>query len=433
MTRAPGPLIAVLVIAAVAFVYRAAPGAYFFEDDFHWLVGTWTYDPATILRPGSHTHFYRPVIELYFWLATPLFGGSVTIFHVANIVLHAVNGLLLFAVAREISGSTRFAMTTALLFVVLPGYVQAVAWVSALAEPVGAFFGCLTLLGFLRFRRERRISWLGLSLAAFALALLTHESSVVILVLVALVEWASGEARKGEAASESWMQYWLGTARACLPYALLVAAYLAIDLPINRRSYIIGEGHYRIGFHAVRNVLGYIVSLYVGKRSWLTYGVVSLVLGWLLIRGNRRTRFAIVWMLVSLMPFAFFTWGNTSRYLYLPGMGFALLVAEGVEWLDARLGRVLSDRRRAAAIGLLVAILTIRFAVFASKGVSGFRDMTDDYRQFLTTFRQAHPTLPTGSHVPIDPKDAAALTLRNLQALVQWEYRDPTITLVESR
>ena len=64
------------IVAAVAVVYRHAPGAYFFEDDFPWFVSMWTYRPASILQPGTHSHFYRPVIELYFWLTIPLFNGS---------------------------------------------------------------------------------------------------------------------------------------------------------------------------------------------------------------------------------------------------------------------------------------------------------------------------------------------------------------------
>jgi hypothetical protein len=259
-----------------------------------------------------------------------------------------------------------------------------------------------------------------LSVASFALALLTHESSIVILPILALVEWAAAEPAAGTR----------GMLRACLPYAVLAAAYLAIDLPINQRSYLVNEGHYRFGLHAIRNVLGYIAWLYVGKRGWVSYGVISLVLCWLAVAGTRRARFGVFWMLVALLPFAFFTWGNTSRYLYLPGMGFALLLAEVVEWLNGALVPHLQERNRRALVWLVVAVLGVRFAVFASKGVTDFVEMAERYRRFLMAFRAEHPQVPAGSQISIDAKAEAALHLRYLQPMVQWEYRDPSITLV---
>jgi hypothetical protein len=56
----------VIIVAAAVFVYRAAVLAYFFDDDFQWLVGTWAFHPAQLLDVAHLTHFYRPVIDLYF-------------------------------------------------------------------------------------------------------------------------------------------------------------------------------------------------------------------------------------------------------------------------------------------------------------------------------------------------------------------------------
>jgi hypothetical protein len=253
---------------------------------------------------------------------------------------------------------------------------------------------------------------------------------VVILPLVLLVEWAAGEPAAVPDTPRAWAAPWISTLRACVPYVALTIVYLAIDLPINRRNYVVDEGHYRIGFHAVRNVLGYVVSLYVGKRGWLSYGIVSLAVAWVMLTGTRLAKFAIVWMIVALLPFAFFTWGNTSRYLYLPGMGFGLLVAEGIEWIDRLLARRLTTRLRRPLVTLGIAIVTVRFMVFASKGVDGFSAMAEDYRRFFVSFKQEHPQLPPYSRVPLDPEADKALGHRYLQPLVQWEYRDPTITLV---
>jgi len=413
---------ALAVMAAIIAVYRTAVGAYFYEDDFQWLMSTFTFQPWNIVNVGAYSHFYRPVIELYFWAATPLFDGSPALFHAANIALHAVNALLLFLFVREATTSERHGFFAAVFFVGLPGYIEAIAWIGALAEPIGAAFGCLALWSFLRFTNTGRESWRAISVCGFALALLTHESSVVFLPTLLLAGWAFAPSPPGDR--------WSAHARRYAPYVIVLIVYLAIDIPINARSYLIGESHYRVGLHIVGNILDYIVTLYVGQRNLPSYiGTAGVVLV-LLARGSRRVRFATLWMLLALLPFAPFTWANTSRYLYLPAMGFAMLVAELVEWVDrATAGRMTSTARH-ALVGIVVLAITVRFCLFAAEGVERFAARTEVYRQFITEFRQQHPVLPRDSAVAIDKAVADRLHHKFLESAVQWEYRDPTIQLV---
>lgn len=424
-------LAGLVIIAAITIVYREAPSAYFFEDDFQWLAGTMSFHPGQLLDIGNYSHFYRPVIELYFWMATPLLDGSPRLFHLANVALHAANGLVLFVLARFMTGSDRFGFLAALFFVVLPGYIEAVAWVSALAEPVGAFFGCLSIYWLLVFRRSGAPAPRALSIAAFFLALMTHESSVVFLPLLWLADrtfarpatgrWRVWPADAGE---------WIGMLRVYAPYLMVIGGYLLVDLSVNRRNYLIEEGHYVAGVHVIRNILRYLVALYVGKSSTMSFVMVTAAVTVLLLRGMPRVRFATLWMLLALLPFAFFAWGNVSRYLYLPAIGFAMLLAEGAEWLDRWLARRLPDRARTAVVGLIVTAVVVRFMLFASTGVGNFAERTEAYRSFIGAFRQAHPQLPVASRVPIEARLEASLPHRYLRALVQWEYRDPSIELV---
>src|SRR6185295_7502735 len=135
--------------------------------------------------------------------------------------------------------------------------------------------------------------------------------------------------------------------RAFAPYAALTVLYLAIDLFINSRNYVVSEGHYTFGPHIVVNALNYINALYVGRRDLLNYGLIGLGVIALLVRGNARVRFATCWMLLALAPFLSFNWGNTSRYLYQPAIGFSLLLAEAVLAFDRALARRLAPPWRA--------------------------------------------------------------------------------------
>jgi hypothetical protein len=79
-----------------------------------------------------------------------------------------------------------------------------------------------------------------------------------------------------------------------------------------------------LGPHIFTNALNYLDALYVGRRDWLNYAVITGGVVLLLVRGSARVRFATCWMLLALAPFLAFNWGNTSRYLYQPAIGFSL-------------------------------------------------------------------------------------------------------------
>jgi hypothetical protein len=143
-----------------------------------------------------------------------------------------------------------------------------------------------------------------------------------------------------------------------------------------------------------------------------------------------RAKLSAAWMVIAILPFAPFLWSGTGRYMYLPALGLALLLAEGLAALDARLERRVSATVRQVAMVLLVAGLAIRFGVFASKGVADQAERAEQYRTFLTALRQAHPQVADGTVIPIDPATERRMALRFLEAAVQWEYKNPTIRLV---
>jgi hypothetical protein len=420
-SRAAGSL---TLVAAAFLVYWAALDAYFFEDDFQWLVSRWTFHPSHLIAISGQSHFYRPVVELYFWIASPLFDGSPRLFHLANVLLHIANAGIVYLVGAAIGLRRPFAWVAALLFVVQPGHVAAIAWVGALAEAIGLLFGGTSLLALLRYRHTGGARWLTVSAAAFALALFTHESSVVFLPLLVLADMTAGR----------WSWRAKDIARAYAPYLLLTAVYLAVDLTINARHYLIAEGQYRLGLHMIRNVFEYIASLYVGERVLAAHVAVAGVLGWILWRGSARARFAAAWMILAMAPFLPLTFGNVSRYLYLPAAGFALLLAEGLSVLDGRLTGRLGPSARRVVLVVIILFVAGRFANFARRGVADVAARAEMYRTFVTDLRQTHPTLPDHSVVPVDAEAEKRMPLRFLEAAVRWEYRNPTLKVeVKSR
>ena len=443
------PAAVVVLIAAAVLTYHRAVSAYFFDDDLQWLVGSWAFTPSNLWAFGQLTHFYRPVIDLYFALATPLFHGSPVLFHLANIAIHTANGVVLFALLSRLSGTRLYGFAAALFFVVQPAGIDAVAWVGALAEIVGALCGCLSVLWFLRWKETPDLRWRVLSCAAFAAALLTHESSLVFLAVLPLVQWASAIDSRGQktgaatttsssrgtgslsvrtpaSALASRVRDW---ARDYAVYACLAAAYLAIDLTINSRNYVVREGHYAVGWHMIPNALRYVVSLYVGRHDLANSVLTTVTIAGLLLFGNRRVRCATLWMLAALLPFLPFTWANTSRYLYQPAIGLSMLVAEAIVQLDGFLAARVSQTGRSCLATVLVAAVSLRFMFFAMQNVDRFAGRTEVYRHAAVTIRSQHGDLPSHAVIVADPELKAAVLYPFANALVAWVYQDPTITL----
>ena len=157
--------------------------------------------------------------------------------------------------------------------------------------------------------------------------------------------------------------------------------------------------------------------------------LAAIILTLLLIRGTPRVRFATCWILLSLLPFSFFTWSNTSRYSYMPAVGFGWLVADALQWLDRRLVERTGVRMATTVTTLLAAFIAVRFMLFASKNIAHFAERTEPYRQAAETFRRNYPNPPRGARLPVDVETADRLQFRYVEALAQWEYRDPLLRL----
>jgi hypothetical protein len=99
-------------------------------------------------------------------------------------------------------------------------------------------------------------------------------------------------------------------AKRYVPFALLLASYLALEYVVNSRSYLITEGHYRLGWHAVTHGLDYLITLSMGAHN-LAFRVLAVAGAvTLLAVGTARVRFFVVWILVTIVPSSFYCLGE---------------------------------------------------------------------------------------------------------------------------
>jgi hypothetical protein len=155
----------------------------------------------------------------------------------------------------------------------------------------------------------------------------------------------------------------------------------------------------------VPNVLNYVVSLYVGKKILPSHLAIVAITLYLLVKGSPRTRFLLVWIFATLAPAAFFTWGNASRYLYVPAAGFAMLLAQlGLTAYHEARARYGARFVTPAAL-VVAAVITIRFAVFAQEGATGFRDQTRPYERLIAAIERSGQVTAATDEIAVSASD----------------------------
>jgi hypothetical protein len=385
---------AAAVIAITWIIYGDALFAYFADDDFGWLSLASAFRPANLVDLGRYSHFYRPLVELYFAALYRVAGCEAWPYHAASLTIHVATVLTLYAFARTL-GTREFAAMAALMFAVLPGHTDAVTWVAAITDLMPAFWYVATLWLHLRFLGRGRTADYVLALGTYTACLLTHEIASTLLPMMVLLELAV----EGRWTARRIREY--------VPFAALLVIFLVVAYVVNSRNYLVLEGHYRIGWHAVPHILEYLVSFYVGRHTLVSYAVVGAVVALLLARGTPRVRFFVAWMLITLLPASFFTWGNVSRYGYLPAAGFALLLAETLATARRWSERLIGPRAARLAAVVLVGVLAVRFSVFARKEAGGLRAHSEAFRTFVASIRRTGPTPPPEGIVYIDRETAS--------------------------
>ena len=355
MSRGTEPQCRALVLPSVSLalvltwvVYRPTLDAYLLNDDFQWLVNARRFTPGQLIDISSRQHFFRPVVEAYFFVATILFGQEPRTVRVLNLVLHSINLVLLTILMLRLTRSGVIVALTILLFSTMPAYSEAVSWVSSATVLLGTMFYLTAVIAYLRFvdTADERFRWV--SVSAFVGAIGSHESAVTLPVALLTLD-ACGDSLRSTVGSSEW---WAAAARRHWPFMAVLAGYLILEFAINRRNYVVMEGHYRPGHHVLTNALRYITALYVGRNTWTSYVMLTLALAAIVTWGGRLPRVLAILLLITLAPVLPFTWANASRYTYLPAMVFAGLTAS---LLSAGRDRLAAYSRTAAWVVLAIA------------------------------------------------------------------------------
>jgi len=139
-------------------------------------------------RPDAHeSPDYFPLKSTMLWLEYRLWGLNASGYHVVNILLHALNGVLLWRLLKRLK--VPGAWFGALLFAIHPAHVESVAWIAERKNTLSLLFYLLAIRSWLVFEETGRRRSYAASLAHFAAAALCKTSVVMLPVVLMLLTW----------------------------------------------------------------------------------------------------------------------------------------------------------------------------------------------------------------------------------------------------
>ncbi len=293
-------------------------------------------------------------------LACQLFGLNPWGHHLINVLLHAINTVLVFLLLRSLTGAFWRSVMVAVLFGWHPLRVESVAWVTERKDVLSTFFGLLALIYYVRYAQNKTsrnpqpstLNYL-LALVFFAFGLMSKAMLVTWPCVMLLLDWWPMERYK------TVKVRWLVAEK--IPFFVLAAAASVVTFLVQKYSGAVASIRYiplasRLG-NALISYCRYLGKLfwpvdlavfYPHPGSWPTEEVVLagvLLLGitvWCIL-GRRRYPFMLIgwlWYVGTLVPvIGLVQVGDQSladRYTYIPSIGVLVLVIWGAYELTRR-------------------------------------------------------------------------------------------------
>lgn len=408
-------LVPVLLLAMATFVvYARILGHDFLHvwDDNYYVTenpSAWGFSLENIRTAFSsfYTGNYAPVQILSYMLDHTFWGLDPAGYLLSNIVIHLLNGLLIYHLLLRLYGERLLPLVAAAIFLLHPLQVETVAWVSQRKSLLAIFSMLVAWESYVTYRQspagKGRCVYV-LSVVTFLLSLLAKSVTVVFPLALLLFDrcFPAGGGRH---------RY-----KDKIPYVIATLAVAAVTLVAQDPE--VGSGG-RTGYHGGTPWATFLTMLtvfcrYLGMIAWpgklsadyappihtapdAAVGLSVLILaavalsGRALWRRDRRSGFWFLFFWLGLLPVSqvvpIVTLMN-DRYLYLPMIGVAALAATGVRVANFRDGKYsVLLKGGVAALLLVMAIASFNRAAVWRDSISLFRDQTAKYPESVRGWR----------------------------------------------
>ena len=275
--------------------------------------------------------------------------GDPAPFHAINILFHVAASLATYWVAWGLFRDPRISFWGALLFAAHPMHSESVAWIAALPELGCGFFYFLSFAAFLRMVRTngtQRTIYFVLSLSAFLLSVLYKEMALTLplmIIVTDLLLFRGEEESSWRSRMKKWLPY-LGVLALYMIWRFRVLGFFAtrqqqMEIEISDRILTVV---YFCGRYIEALVSPFAHSAYhvfrpfsqVDVRDWALPFILLAIFVSLIFQFQKKNQtellLLVLWFLITLSPVLNFDAigrnAFTERYLYIPSLGFCLLM-----------------------------------------------------------------------------------------------------------
>lgn len=436
--RSPHVLYAAALVGIVFICYTNGLGNDFVFDDHALALKRSRIESLSELVNLSTS--YRPLRYLSYALDYAIWGERPFGFHLTNVLIHAGSAVLVFFLARRMTGEPTAAFVAASIFATHPIQTDAVSYISGRRDVLFAVFYIAAFLSYLNYRAGRSRLYFAMFAGFWVTSLMSKEMAVSLPVVIFLWNFSDGWGKQ----STPWLkQTWQAASGAFARDRWLYIALFVLGLVYgwymvfvkNSSGRVTEEGLYYWGGSFFSNALTAIrvqawylkqlvlptpIAQYYGAfdisyslldwRALASLAIVAsvVVAGFSLLRKNSLMAFAVLSYFAMLLPVSQIIPHHelaADHYLYLPMMSFALLVALVVGAIARR-----GIRARRRAYGAIAGALI----TFSAMTMSRNRQWKDDLTLWKANY-EAVPNSPRaatnlgGIYAKSDPARAEAL------------------------
>lgn len=417
------PLLYLVLFLTCYVAYRGSLDNWLFNDDFSWLreardAMTW----HNILT-FQVVEFFRPLVNLSFFVMERLWPGNIPIEHVFSIVLHFFCTVLVLHLVTNLTSSRRLAAASAILFAVTSVHSAAVLWISARTTLMSTFFllGSIVVLTAPRGRERTRVI---AATTLYVLALASKEEAIAGVLLILVIFLLARGHRAAPAVGPA----------AVISFAVVSGVYFILRQSVMGGFFTENWGP---GAHVIRNLGGGflyqfypwpVFSLFYPRATSIAQPAtpfipevlalpLAVILVWIgyALKKPFEMSLAVGWTALALLPespfrYRFFSTDSISqsRYYYLSSIGSTLTIAIllGALWNSrSRFGRT-------ATVALFI-LLGAGSLVRVDRLERRWDDFTRMYREVVQAIVEESDRFPGVTTIAVEGSPLAFPYLEN--------------------
>lgn len=279
---------------------------------------------------------------------TPGSGFNPVLYHLVNVIMHAINGLLVYYFLLRLLKSRTASFIGSLFFLIHPLQVESVAFVSELRSLLAFSFTMASVLLHMRRRSDNLINKTPISPAIgswclYFLAVVSKPSAMILPGLIFLIDMGYYKLHLKKAVIT------------VLPYILLALPLSIITISVQTPPVIyplwvrpilwldsLNFYLYKLIFPThLALAYGRTADIILGQNTLIIGLTIPVIIGIIVFIMKKQSPFLMVsylWVVVALLPvsnllsFMFQAWSTVAdRFFYLPMVGVSLLIAVGVK------------------------------------------------------------------------------------------------------